>query len=98
MNTKPAKSWNRLDNAAKIFPPTTTRRDPKVFRFSCRFTEEVDPEVLQKALQLFYQKLMHLLYYFLYNYLLVLIKVLSLLYLDYILQQLMYLSYFHFFL
>ena len=50
MNTKPAKSWNRLDNAAKIFPPTTTRRDPKVFRFSCRFTEEIDPEVLQKAL------------------------------------------------
>lgn len=50
MNTKPAKGWNRLDNAAKIFPPTTTRRDPKVFRFSCRLTEEVDPELLQKAL------------------------------------------------
>ena len=50
MNTKPARAWNRLDNAAKIFPPTTSRRDPKVFRFSCRLTEEVDPEILQKAL------------------------------------------------
>lgn len=50
MNPKTSKTWNRLDNAAKIFPPTSTRRDPKVFRFSCRLTEEVDPPLLQKAL------------------------------------------------
>ena len=50
MNAKPTRTWNRLDNAAKIFPPTTTRRDPKVFRFSCRLTEEVEPELLQQAL------------------------------------------------
>ena len=50
MNPKTSKTWNRLDNAAKIFPPTSTRRDPKVFRFSCRLTEEVEPDVLQKAL------------------------------------------------
>ena len=50
MNPKTSKTWNRLDNAAKIFPPTSTRRDPKVFRFSCRLTEEVDHDLLQKAL------------------------------------------------
>ena len=42
--------WNKLDNAAKIFPPTTTNRDPKVFRFACELYDMVDPEVLQAAL------------------------------------------------
>lgn len=45
------KQWNRLDNAAKIFPPTTTRRDTKVFRFVCELTEEVDGSILQHALE-----------------------------------------------
>lgn len=44
------KKWHKLDNAAKIFPPTSTRRDPKVFRFACELFEEVEEEVLQKAL------------------------------------------------
>lgn len=44
------KNWFRLDNAAKIFPPTSTKKDPKVFRFSCELYEDVDPSVLQKAL------------------------------------------------
>jgi len=43
-------SWNRLDNAAKIFPPTTDKRDTKVFRFSCELYEPVDPAFLQEAL------------------------------------------------
>lgn len=47
--TAPAK-WNRLDNAAKIFPPTSTKRDTKVFRFACELTEPVDAELLQQAL------------------------------------------------
>lgn len=42
--------WTRLDNAAKIFPPTTSERDTKVFRFVCELKEEIDPEILQKAL------------------------------------------------
>lgn len=42
--------WTRLDNAAKIFPPTSAKRDPKVFRFSCELCEPVDPALLQEAL------------------------------------------------
>ena len=45
-----AKPWARLDNAAKIFPPTSSKRDSKVFRLACELTEQVDPEVLQVAL------------------------------------------------
>lgn len=45
------KQWSRLDNAAKIFPPTTTNRDTKVFRFVCELTEPVDGAVLQHALE-----------------------------------------------
>lgn len=47
---KPVKSWSRLDNAAKIFPPTSSRRDSKVFRFVCELYETVDAQVLQNAL------------------------------------------------
>jgi hypothetical protein len=42
--------WSRLDNAAKIFPPSTTKDDTKVFRFSCELREAVDPAALQHAL------------------------------------------------
>ena len=44
------RQWNRLDNAAKIFPPTSSNRDTKVFRFVCELTEPVDGPVLQRAL------------------------------------------------
>lgn len=43
-------SWRPLDNAAKIFPPTSSARDPKVFRFACELYEPVDPDLLQAAL------------------------------------------------
>lgn len=43
-------SWRRLDNAAKIFPPNSNKKDTKVFRFSCRLYETVDPAYLQQAL------------------------------------------------
>ena len=33
--------WSRLENAAKIFPSTTSREDTKVFRFTCELTEMV---------------------------------------------------------
>lgn len=42
--------WSRLDNASKIFPATCSHRDPKVFRMACELFEEVDPELLQLAL------------------------------------------------
>ena len=45
------KAWSRLDNAAKIFPPTSSRRDTKVFRFLCELTESVEPVPLQHALE-----------------------------------------------
>jgi len=48
-DTKKIK-WRRLDNASKIFPPTVTNRDTKVFRLYCELTEDVDPEILQEAI------------------------------------------------
>jgi NRPS condensation-like uncharacterized protein len=48
--SKKAKKWYRLDNAAKIFPPTTDKYDTKTFRFSVSLKENVDGEILQKAL------------------------------------------------
>lgn len=43
-------SWSRLDNAAKIFPSTSNKRDTKVFRFSCELNEPVEQQTLQIAL------------------------------------------------
>ncbi len=45
-----ALKWARLDNAAKIFPPTSHGADTGVFRLSCELTEQVRPELLQQAL------------------------------------------------
>ena len=42
--------WWRLDNAAKIFPSTSSAHDSKVFRFFCELEEPVEPEALQSAL------------------------------------------------
>lgn len=42
--------WWRLDNAAKIFPSTSSAHDSKVFRFFCELAEEVEPAALQAAL------------------------------------------------
>lgn len=50
MTRKKPIDWIRLDNAAKIFPPTTNEKDPKVFRFTCELKDEVDQEQLQIAL------------------------------------------------
>ncbi|MDR1970385.1 MAG: hypothetical protein LBQ46_00540 [Treponema sp.] len=45
-----SSKWSRLDNAAKIFPPNTTKDDTKVFRLSCELYEAVDPGILASAL------------------------------------------------
>ena len=42
--------WMRLDNAAKIYPASTSRNWSSVFRLSATLTEPVDPAVLQSAL------------------------------------------------
>jgi len=47
---KKQKKWYKLDNAAKIFPPTSSKNDSKVFRFACELYEDIDEEVLQEAL------------------------------------------------
>ncbi|MCL2099005.1 MAG: hypothetical protein FWH24_01030 [Oscillospiraceae bacterium] len=47
---KARKKWYRLDNAAKIFPPTSSKSDTKVFRFACELRENIDEETLQTAL------------------------------------------------
>lgn len=49
MNNK-VKKWYKLDNAGKIFPPTSDKNDPKVFRFACELYEDVDKVILQNAL------------------------------------------------
>lgn len=50
MTKRKPVEWTRLDNAAKIFPPTTNEKDTKVFRFVCELNEEVNKEILQEAL------------------------------------------------
>lgn len=42
--------WNKLDNAAKIFPSAASGRDTQVFRFSCELCEDIEPELLKRAL------------------------------------------------
>ena len=42
--------WYRLDNAAIIVPSTAKGSDTRVFRLVCELTQEVDPDILQKAL------------------------------------------------
>lgn len=44
--------WYKLDNAAKIFPPVSSKRRTNIFRLSFEMKEEVDPLILQKALEI----------------------------------------------
>ncbi len=46
------KKWYRLDNAATIVPATARGADTRVFRVVCELKEQVDPAVLQEALDL----------------------------------------------
>ena len=43
------KRWFKLDNAAKIFPPISNKKDPKVFRFTCILKENINKDILQEA-------------------------------------------------
>lgn len=42
--------WRKLDNAALVYPALTGKNDTRVFRFYCQLKEDVEPEILQKAL------------------------------------------------
>lgn len=51
MISKKTKDWFRLDNAAIMFPSASTARNTRVFRITCQLTQEVDPKILQQALE-----------------------------------------------
>ncbi len=44
--------WYRLDNAAKIFPPSKNKYDAKIFRFSVSLKENIDKNILESALKI----------------------------------------------
>lgn len=44
-------NWSRLDNTANLFPAIATDRTTNVYRLSVTLREEVDPQVLQSALE-----------------------------------------------
>lgn len=45
------RAWARLDNASNIFLAARSARDPKVFRLGAELDHEVDPALLQQALE-----------------------------------------------
>lgn len=52
MKQRKRTQWLKLDNAAKIFPATSGKRDTKVFRIACELTEPIDETMLNQALEL----------------------------------------------
>ena len=50
-NIKNKLPWSRLDNSAKIFPMSTGKKYSTVFRLSVVLKEDVQPDILQKAVE-----------------------------------------------
>lgn len=48
--------WRKLDNAAKVFPATASKKNTKVFRFYCELNEEIIQENLQEAMEITLEK------------------------------------------
>lgn len=44
------ENWYKLETSALIYPAIISPRQPSVFRLSCTFRKEIDPEILQTAL------------------------------------------------
>ncbi|MBO4415400.1 MAG: hypothetical protein J5824_05395 [Lachnospiraceae bacterium] len=44
-----SENWYKLDNVAKVFLATVSKRDTRSFRLSCTLKEKIDPELLQEA-------------------------------------------------
>lgn len=51
MKIKEKKQWHRLDNAAKMFPVASGKKDTKVFRIAGELTETVKKPILELALE-----------------------------------------------
>lgn len=53
LNQKQQKlpEWFKLDNAASIFPGQNTRTWSNIFRFCTELKEEIDPDILRRALE-----------------------------------------------
>jgi len=49
MKSKTSKDWYKLDNSAKIFPSVSNDVETNTFRVTMTLKEEVQPEILQKA-------------------------------------------------
>lgn len=49
MSIKKSTDWLRLDNAAKIFPAVTNKKETNTFRVQMELTEVVDSDLLQLA-------------------------------------------------
>lgn len=50
------KRWYKLDNAAKVFPSVSNEENSAVYRVSAILTEEINPEILQKAVNHIYDR------------------------------------------
>jgi hypothetical protein len=50
------RAWVRLDNASNIFLAARSDADPKVFRLSAEMDQDVDPRLLQEALDATYDR------------------------------------------
>lgn len=48
--------WYKLDNAAKIFPSVTSTKNSSVYRVSALLNEDVDRDILQKAVEYVYDR------------------------------------------
>ncbi|MCR5322344.1 MAG: hypothetical protein K6E85_03615 [Lachnospiraceae bacterium] len=42
-------NWYKIDNVAKVFLATVSKRDTRSFRISCTLKESIEPELLQEA-------------------------------------------------
>ncbi len=42
-------NWYKVDNVAKVFLATVSKRDPRTMRVSCALKEDIDREILQAA-------------------------------------------------
>ena len=49
---KNLKKWLRLDNSAKIYPMMMSKQTMNMFRLSAELYEDVNPDILQQALEL----------------------------------------------
>ncbi len=50
------ENYNKLDIAARLFPAVTSKNNSSVFRVSIVLKEEIDPKVLQLAVNMLYQR------------------------------------------